>query len=105
MDNRMTDTPTIQGFTECSHGWRGHHCIRDNEGSCPFEYDRDNPAADCRCKESQYLEIPIKSQVTDEMIERAVAAHTKAEGFISPFDDAYVSMRAALEAALEVPDD
>jgi hypothetical protein len=40
--------------------------------------------------------------VTEDMIERAVLAHTKAEGFISPHDDAFVSMRAALEAALEV---
>jgi hypothetical protein len=43
-------------------------------------------------------------RITDEMIERAVLAHTKAEGFISPTDDAYVSMRAALRAALEVTD-
>ena len=60
---------TIEGFTECSHGWRGAHCVRDNEGSCPFEYDRDNPQADCRCKESRWVVVPVP--VIDEaMIER-----------------------------------
>lgn len=33
----------------CEHGWTAPHCIRDAEGSCPFEHDRRNPAADCRC--------------------------------------------------------
>lgn len=44
----------IEGYNECSHGFHGPHCIRDSEGSCPFEYDRDNPHGDCRCEQSQW---------------------------------------------------
>lgn len=46
---------SIEGGTECSHGWRQPHCTKDNEGSCPSENDRDNPKTDCRCRESQWV--------------------------------------------------
>lgn len=35
----------------CRHGWETKHCTRHAEGSCPYEYDRSNPEADCRCDE------------------------------------------------------
>ena len=55
----------------------------------------------CPCQDGDpchYQPLPLDRKALDA----AVQAHTETSGFISPFDDAYDCMRAALRAYLSV---
>lgn len=50
---------TIEGYTECSHGYRGPHCTREDEGSCPYPAHAEE---ECRCNESIWVEVVVPEQ-------------------------------------------
>lgn len=73
----------------CKHGSYYDH------GWIPWVNSRTSDRTAYTCTDA------VRVTVDNKALDRAVQAYAEAEGFISPSDDAYTAMRAALQAIFD----